>query len=208
MMYMVRSPWLLKKIFSSAVWEMPAAEKKIYLSFDDGPHEEATPFVLDTLQLYNAKATFFCLGKNVAAHPDLYTRILEEGHAAGNHTYSHLNGWKISDKKYFADISQAREYIDSNLFRPPYGKISTLQAKLIPQTFGMKIIMWSVLSGDFDVRLSEQKCLDNVLLHTKAGSIVVFHDSAKAFSRLTYVLPRVLEHFSGEGYRFDKIDSA
>lgn len=205
MFYMVKAPWLLKKLFSSAVWEMPAKEKKIYLSFDDGPHEEVTPFVLDTLSKYDAKASFFCLGKNVAEHPEVYARILDEGHAVGNHTYNHLNGWKTNDKKYFTDIKKAGEYIDSRMFRPPYGRISTLQAKYLPQAFNMKIVMWSVLSGDFDEKLSEQKCLDNVLLTARAGSIVVFHDSAKAFPKLTYVLPRVLEHFSGEGYTFDRI---
>ncbi len=205
MFYTVKAPWILKKVFSSAIWEMPATAKKIYLSFDDGPHEEATPFVLDTLQRYNAKASFFCLGKNVAAHPDIYARILDEGHAVGNHTYHHLNGWKTNDKKYFDDIKKAAEYIDSDLFRPPYGRISTLQARYLPQAFNMKIIMWSVLSGDFDEKLSAGKCLDNVLLNTKEGSIVVFHDSGKAYAKLTYVLPRLLEHFSHRGYSFEKI---
>ncbi len=205
MFYMVKAPWLLKKILPSAVWDMPATGKNIYLSFDDGPHEEATPFVLDTLRKYNAKASFFCLGKNVAAHPDVYARVLDEGHAVGNHTHHHLNGWKTNDKAYFADIQKAGTYIDSRMFRPPYGRISTLQARYIPEAFDMKIIMWSVLSGDFDEKLSAQKCLDNVLLNTKKGSIVVFHDSSKAYQKLTYVLPRVLEHFSEQGYQFQKI---
>lgn len=205
MFYTVKAPWILKKLFSSAVWEMPATAPNIYLSFDDGPHEEATPFVLDTLRKYNAKASFFCLGKNVADHPDLYARILDEEHAVGNHTYHHLNGWKTNDKKYFDDIKKAAEYIDSNLFRPPYGRISNLQARYLPQVFNMKVIMWSVLSGDFDEKLSPQKCLDNVLLNTKKGSIVVFHDSGKAYPKLTYALPRLLEHFSQQGYSFEKI---
>lgn len=207
MFYWVKAPWLLKKMFSSAIWEMPGTAKKIYLSFDDGPHEEATPFVLDTLKIYNARASFFCLGKNVATHPDIYARILNEGHAVGNHTHNHLNGWKTNDKKYFADIKKASEYIDSRLFRPPYGRISNLQAKYIPEAFDMKIVMWSVLSGDFDEKLSEEKCLNNVLLTTRAGSIIVFHDSAKAFSKLKYVLPKVLAHFSEGGFTFERLST-
>ncbi|MBX3242178.1 MAG: polysaccharide deacetylase family protein [Chitinophagaceae bacterium] len=206
MLYMIRSPWILKKIFRSCIWEIPSKEKILYLTFDDGPNPEATAFVLDTLKLYNGKATFFCLGKNVAEHPDMYARILEEGHAVGNHTYNHLNGWKTNDKKYFDDITKASRYIDSGLFRPPYGKISTLQTKYIPKAFGMKVVMWSVLSGDFDAGLTQEKCLDNVLLSSKKGSIIVFHDSAKAYSKLKYVLPRVMEHFGNEGYKFDKIN--
>lgn len=156
-------------------------EKIIYLTFDDGPHPVATPFVLDTLKKYNAKATFFCIGKNVAQHPDIYKRILLEGHTTGNHTHNHLNGSKNSNEEYIANIKEAKKYIDSNLFRPPYGRITGFQVKLLNRAFN--IIMWDVLSADFDIHLSPEKCSRNVIKSAREGSIVVFHDSEKAFKR-------------------------
>ena len=206
MFYFVKTPWWLKQLYKECIWEIPAREKVLYLTFDDGPHPEATPFVLDLLKKYNAKATFFCLGKNVHEYPAIYRRIVDEDHKTGNHTYNHMNGWKSDDKKYFEDVVLARKYIDSNLFRPPYGKASKLQIKHLRSDFDLKVVMWSVLSGDFDQKLSQETCLKNVLLSCKEGSIVVFHDSAKAFGKLTYVLPRMLEFFSERGYRFDKIN--
>ena len=206
MRYFAKTPWLLKKIYSSGIWDMPDREKVIYLTFDDGPHPEITPFVLDQLREYNAKATFFCIGNNVVKHKDTYAAILNEGHRIGNHTYNHLNGWKTNDEKYFEDIAEARKYIDSNLFRPPYGKISKLQLKYLTESFKMKAIMWSVLSGDFDTAIASEACLKNVLFYAKSGSIVVFHDSEKAFKHLQYCLPKTLEFFLERGYRFDKIN--
>jgi peptidoglycan/xylan/chitin deacetylase (PgdA/CDA1 family) len=212
MFYTVRAPWILKKIYSSLTWEKQTEEKILYLSFDDGPHPVATEFVLNCLKQYNAKATFFCIGRNVAERTQLYQRILEEGHKVGNHTYDHLNGWKTSNKKYFENISEAAKYIDSNLFRPPYGRITKFQAKLLQEEkhnlthLQFKIIMWSILSGDFDTKLTPDRCLENVVLHAKPGSIIVFHDSTKAWERMSYALPRVLEHFSGKGYRFDVLE--
>lgn len=206
MFYFVKTPWVLKKLYGNCIWQLPGREKILYLTFDDGPHPEATPFVLDTLKKYNATATFFCIGKNVDAHPDIYKRILNEGHRSGNHTHNHLNGWKTDDKKYFENLIEAKKYIDSDLFRPPYGKASALQIKYINEVFGMHVIMWSVLSADFDPQLSPEKCLRNVIASSKPGNIVVFHDSEKAMQKLTYTLPRVLEHFSSKGYRFDKIN--
>ncbi|MBX3254785.1 MAG: polysaccharide deacetylase family protein [Chitinophagaceae bacterium] len=206
MFYFVKTPWVLKKMYPSCVWQMPGKEKILYLTFDDGPHAEATPFVLDTLKKYSASATFFCIGKNVAEYPEVYRRILDEGHRAGNHTHNHLNGWKTDDRKYFENLVEAKKYIDSDLFRPPYGKISALQVKYINEAFKMKVIMWSVLSADFDPQLRPEKCLKNVTDSAKAGSIIVFHDSEKAMQKLTFTLPRVLEHFSSKGYRFDKIN--
>ena len=179
----------------------------MYLTFDDGPHETATPFVLDQLKQYNAKATFFCIGKNVAAHQEIYQRILKEGHSVGNHTYNHINGWKVSDEVYLEEIQQTKELIKSNLFRPPYGRIKRSQLKKL-QTPNSKIqiIMWDVLSGDFDTNLTPEACLGYVLYHTKPGSIIVFHDSTKAMERMQYALPKVLEHFSKEGYVFKGIE--
>lgn len=212
MFYTVKTPWIFKKIYPDFVWEKTASEKIIYLTFDDGPHPTATPFVLDELGKYNAKATFFCIGKNVLEHPDVYRRIIDEGHSIGNHTHNHLNGWKTGDEKYFNNIFEAAKYIDSDLFRPPYGRITKFQAKLLQQgaikNVGQKqfkIIMWSVLSGDFDTTITPERCWQNALLNTKSGSIVIFHDSTKAWDRMSYALPRMLDHFSKLGYRFEAI---
>lgn len=203
-MYLTKTPWWLRALYPSLVWRMPAGEKKIYLTFDDGPHPVATPFVLDQLAAYGAKASFFCIGKNVAARPDIYQRILAEGHAVGNHTQHHLNGWKTDDVEYVNDTMQAAAYIQSNLFRPPYGRVKRSQIRGL-QGKGMKIIMWDVLSADFDTNLTPQASLSYVLYHTKPGSIVLFHDSEKAWERMSGALPAVLQHFSAEGYAFDKL---
>ncbi len=206
MFYLVNTPWWIKRwMYPGYLWSMSAKEKKIYLSFDDGPYPPATGFVLDTLKKYNAKATFFCIGKNVAAYPELYKRILTEGHVTGNHTHNHLNGWKTDDRVYFDNIVQASKYIDSRLFRPPYGRITRFQAKHAAEKLGLNIVMWSVLSGDFDIELTPEKCLDNVKKFARNGSVIVFHDSAKAMERMAYALPEVLEYFSGKGFVFDKI---
>lgn len=203
-MYLVKTPWLFKKLFPNYIWDLPNNEHKIYLSFDDGPHPTATPFVLDVLKEYHAKATFFCIGKNVELYRDIYQRIIDEGHSVGNHTQNHLNGWKTTDENYLSDITEAHNIIDSNLFRPPYGKITGFQAKLL-QKMGYKIVMWDVLSGDFDVKLSKEKCAENVILQAKSGSIIVFHDSQKAWERLAFALPKVLKNFAEKGFEFDRI---
>lgn len=206
MFYLVKSPWLLKKYYSECTWNIKTDEKIIFLTFDDGPHPEATPFVLDELKKYQAKATFFCIGKNVKANFDLYKRILMEGHRVGNHTYDHLNGWKTPDKQYLDNIIEAAKIIDSNLFRPPYGKISKFQLSATRgERLQMKTIMWDVLSGDFDTSVKPENCYLNVIKNSKEGSIVVFHDSLKALPALQYALPRVLEFFSEKGFHFKVI---
>lgn len=208
MRYFVKTPWWLKKIYSSYTWNIDSKEKVIYLTFDDGPHAEATPFVLDELKKHGAKACFFCIGKNVDAHPEIYRRILEEGHSVGNHTYNHLNGWKTKNDIYLADVNKAAALIDSDLFRPPYGRITLFQARNMKGALkkpAAKIIMWDVLSGDFDLTLSKEKCLQNVILNTSSGSIIVFHDSEKAMEKMKYCLPLVLEFFVKKGYRFESI---
>jgi peptidoglycan/xylan/chitin deacetylase (PgdA/CDA1 family) len=203
-MYLVKTPWWLQALYSDLIWRIPTNEKIIYLSFDDGPHEMATNFVLDELAKFNAKASFFCIGKNVLKYPVIYQQIIDEGHAVGNHTHHHANGWEVSNEVYFKEIEQAASLIKSNLFRPPYGRIKRAQInKIINNPY--KIIMWSVLSGDFDLKLSPEACCNNLLNNTKSGSIVVFHDSAKAWERMSYALPRVLAHFSNLGYRFEVI---
>lgn len=203
MMYLVKTPFWLRAIYPSFTWRIHAAGKNIYLTFDDGPHETATGFVLDQLKQYNAKASFFCIGKNVAAYPEIYSRIISEGHSIGNHTQHHLNGWKVKDEAYVADVREASGLIHSNLFRPPYGRIKRSQQKQL-LTFNpqLKTIMWDVLSGDFDTNLTAEACLGYVLYHTRPGSIIVFHDSTKAWERMSYALPKVLEHFSLKGYQF------
>ena len=205
MRYFVKTPWILKKIFSSYVWSIPTTENVLYLTFDDGPHPEITPFVLKELKKYNALATFFCIGKNVLAFADIYKQILDEGHQVGNHTQNHLNGWKTANKVYLEDVSEAANHIDSNLFRPPYGRISLFQARNLSAAMkGRKarVIMWDVLSADFDEAISKEQSLEFVVLRSLPGSIVVFHDSEKAYSKLTYVLPKVLHHFNEQGFKF------
>lgn len=206
MFYLVKTPWILKKFYPGCTWDIKTVEKVIYLTFDDGPHPAATRFVLEELKKYNAKATFFCIGKNVEDNFHLYTQIIEEGHAVGNHTYDHLNGWKTDDKVYLDNIFKAKKLIDSNLFRPPYGRITKFQLKqLAGDKYGLKPVMWSVLSGDFDSEVKGEECYLTVTKNAREGSVVVFHDSEKAMSRLQYALPKVLQYFTEKGFEFKSI---
>lgn len=207
MFYTVKTPKWVEKLFTASTWHMPQTGKVIYLTFDDGPHPVITPFVLDELKKYNAQATFFCIGKNVEDNPAVYKRVLDEGHAVGNHTYNHLDGWKTTNAKYLADVLKAKELIDSDLFRPPYGRISRKQRKSLQALDRpLKIIMWSVLSGDFDKNLTPERCCKNIIENTESGSVIVFHDSEKAMERMSYSLPIVLKYFFDKGYNFKKID--
>jgi peptidoglycan/xylan/chitin deacetylase (PgdA/CDA1 family) len=206
MFYFVRTPWWLRRLYRGLTWRVPTAEKLLYLTFDDGPHPVATPFVLDELAKFGGKATFFCIGKNVEAYPVIYRRILMEGHRVGNHTQNHLNGWKVDDRRYVESVRTAALRIDSDLFRPPYGRIGTLQASVLKSApFNFSIIMWDVLSGDFDRALTGERCARNVIRYGRPGSIVVFHDSEKALERLRVALPVVLKEFAERGYRFEAI---
>lgn len=208
-MYFVKTPGWIKKIYPSYIWSIPTAEKIVYLTFDDGPHPEATPFVLNELKKHEALATFFCIGKNAASHPELYKRIINEGHRVGNHTHNHLNGWKVSNEKYMRDIAEAARYIDSDLFRPPYGRITRFQAENLQAVMKgkkAKVIMWDVLSADFDEKIDNKKCLENVIFNAGPGSIIVLHDSTKSFEKLQYVLPKLLIHLKNAGYRFKSIE--
>lgn len=206
MFYFVKTPGWLRKLYPGCTWRLSTEEKIIYLTFDDGPHPVATSFVLEALKKYRAKATFFCIGKNVLEQPELYNRIVDEGHSVGNHTFNHLNGWKTKDDAYLHDIAEAKKYIDASLFRPPYGRITKFQLNLLStERFNLTPVMWTVLSGDFDVKLDKHKCLQNVIKNTGEGSIVVFHDSEKAFDRMEFALPKMLEYFTKKGYRFEKI---
>jgi len=201
--YPLRVPDFIQSFFKDYIWKIDTKDKVIYLTFDDGPTPGVTDRVIEYLNKYNAKATFFCIGKNVAENPYLYQSILEGGHGTGNHTYNHKNGWKSSDSDYFDSIEQCNKVMNTKLFRPPYGRIKSSQAKVLKDHY--KIIMWNVLSGDFDKTLSKEKCLNNVLKLTDKGSIVVFHDSVKASERVLYALPRMLEYFSTRGFRFESI---
>lgn len=206
MLYFIKTPSLLKKLYPYGIWDIAVKEPKVFLSFDDGPHPEITPFVLEQLANYKAKATFFCIGKNVQTYPETYAAILAAGHRVGNHTQHHLNGWKTGGKAYVDDIVLASQYIESNLFRPPYGKIKKRQVEHLKSRFpDWKIIMWNVLSADFDTSINDKKCTNNVLLNTTAGSIIVFHDSEKAFPRLKNTLPVVLKNLTEKGFLFDTI---
>ena len=207
-LYFIKTPWWLKKIYSSYLWNIDTKKKILYLTFDDGPHPEATPFILTELKKYDALATFFCIGKNVLAWPDIYKRILDEGHSVGNHTQNHLNGWKTNNKRYMSDIAEATKYIDSDLFRPPYGRITSFQARNLRSAMRgrkAKVVMWDVLSADFDPSITPEKCMENVIFNSKPGSVIVFHDSEKAFPKIKYCLPKILNFFFEKGYRFDAL---
>lgn len=202
-MYVVKTPKILKRTYPKYVWDIPTVEKIIYLTFDDGPTPKITNWVLDELKKYNAKATFFCIGKNVVENQAVFNRIVSEEHAVGNHTYNHLNGWENKPYAYLKNVVQCQQVFDSTLFRPPYGKLTRQQAKAISKHFD--IIMWDVLSADFDANITIEKCYENVIKNTKKGSIIVFHDSVKAEKNLRYVLPKVLNYFAEQGYQFKSI---
>lgn len=212
--YFPRTPRFMMRIFSKYTWRFPSRKKEIFLTFDDGPTPEITEFVLNELKKYNAKATFFCIGKNIQNHPDIFSKIIAEGHTIGNHTQNHLKGWKSNNATYLNNVLECNKTIrqfnnlkiqQQLIFRPPYGKIKKQQAKKLLEK-GYNIIMWDVLSADFDTSISNEKCLDNVLKNTKEGSIIVFHDSIKAAERMKYALPKVLKEFSAKGYVFKAIN--
>ena len=206
MFYFIKTPWLIKKLYPVGTWDIPVESNTVYLTFDDGPHPVITPFVLEELEKHNAKATFFCIGKNVALHKNIYELIQKNGHRVGNHTQDHLNGWKTGDEEYINNIQEAQHHIQSNLFRPPYGRIKRSQALLLQKMVPpLKIIMWDVLSGDFDTSLNGESCATNILDNIKPGSIIVFHDSEKAFPRLQKSLPQVLETATKKGFVFNTI---
>lgn len=209
---LVTVPKFVQRIYPKRIWALPNKNNKVYLTFDDGPIPEVTPWVLDTLKEYNAKATFFCIGDNIKKHSEIFQRIISEGHSVGNHTFNHVNGWKTSTQSYIDNVSlfetelQAQSIRYSYLvprtsfFRPPYGKLTSKQARLL-QEKGYKIVMWSVLSYDYDNSISKEQCLKNVLENIKSGNIIVFHDSLKAQKNLRYVLPKVLEYCNKAMYK-------
>ena len=211
----VKTPVAIKKMFPNYIWDIPSTEKSIYLTFDDGPTPKITNWVLNTLKQYNAKATFFCIGNNIEKHPDIFQNILNEGHSIGNHTQNHIKGWKTKTEAYLKNIEACNKQFPNaliinrkssivNLFRPPYGQIKPKQGKALLK-LGYKIIMWDVLSFDWDNNVSKENCANNIISKAKSGSIVVFHDSVKASKNMMYALPKALEYFSKKGYTFKAI---
>ncbi|WP_138432275.1 polysaccharide deacetylase family protein [Winogradskyella algicola] len=212
-----KTPGFVKTLFPKFVWNINTKKKELYLTFDDGPTPEITDWVLQTLQEYNAKATFFCIGKNIESHPDIFQSILKQGHSVGNHTYNHLKGWKTKTKDYIDDVERTQNLMNSkienhrssleNLFRPPYGKFKSKQSRVL-QELGYEIVLWDVLSYDWDKSISEKACLENIIPKAKEGSIIVFHDSIKASKNLKYVLPKVLDYYSKKEFGFKALSKS
>lgn len=203
-MYLVKTPPIIKTIFSDLIWNIDTNEKEVFLTFDDGPIPDLTPWILDLLDEYKFKATFFCVGDNVRKYPYIYKRILSEGHLVGNHTYNHLNGWLTDTEDYVENVGKADDIIEGNLFRPPYGKLKPTQSTVLKQD--KTIVMWDVLSGDFDRSISKEKCLSNVLDNYKEGSIIVFHDNFKAEANLRFVLPLLFENLIDCGFKAKNLE--
>ena len=199
----VKIPRILKTVFPEITWDFQDTEPSLYLTFDDGPTPAITTEVLSILARFNAKATFFCIGRNVERNPDVYQQLLTNGHTTGNHTYSHLKGWYTPNHEYYDDINLAAQFIQSGLYRPAYGMITPMQLRQLRQQY--RIVMWDIMSYDFDYGTSPEKCLKNVIRYTSSGSIVVFHDSVKASKKLLYALPRVLEYYADRGFTFKSI---
>lgn len=199
----IRPPYLLRFFYNELIWRFSVNEKKIYLTFDDGPIPEVTPWVLSVLEKYQIKATFFCIGDNVKKHPEIYQAIIAQGHAVGNHTFNHIKGWNYSAEAYIENTKQCAELVSSHLFRPPYGRIKKSQIKALLHDY--KIIMWDVLSQDYDKLISKEKVYRNVINGARNGSIIVFHDSLKAEERLKFALPKAIDYLLKKGFVFDRI---
>ncbi len=201
-MFKYTIPVILQQLMPSYTWKVDTEDKQLFLTFDDGPHPEITPWVLGQLKEFGAKATFFCVGDNVRKYPEVYQQILKENHAVGNHTFHHLNGWKTETADYLKDVSLAENYIQSNLFRPPYGRIKRSQAKQLAAKY--RIIMWDRLSMDYQAQLNTEESLAQ-MKKVKKGSIVVFHDSEKAFQNLKVLLPQLLSYYQQQGFSFQTL---
>ena len=202
-MRFITIPRILRSFYPSLVWEMPRDEKKIFLTFDDGPHPTITPKIIDLLRRYDAKATFFCVGRNVEANKDIFNMILKEGHSVGNHTYNHDRGWRTATKDYIESVERANEHINSNLFRPPHGRIKYSQIRALQQKY--KIITWTVISYDWDKSITSDDCFNNIIRNADSGSIIVFHDSEKAINNMLPALEKVLKYYKSKGFTFEKI---
>lgn len=202
-MYFVTSPFFLRWLYPNVTWNKSRSKKDIYLTFDDGPIPEITPWILDTLAQQNIKATFFCVGENIEKNPEIFNRLINEGHQVGNHTYNHLKGWNCDDQEYIKNVHKCQELTKTNLFRPPYARAKKSQLKSLKNEF--EIVYWDVLSGDFDINLNPEKCLSNIIKNTRNGSIIVMHDNIKAIPRVQYVLPKMIDHLIKLGYTFQTL---
>jgi len=202
-MYFVNAPFFLRWYYPEVIWNKSRVVKKLFLTFDDGPIPEITNWILDTLLAYNIKATFFCVGENISKHPEILQRIITEGHRVGNHTFNHLKGWDTTDEEYIENVYKCHELTQSKLFRPPYARAKKSQLKHLKNDF--EFIYWDVLTGDFDLNLSPEGCFQNVIRHTKNGSIIVFHDNIKAIPRVQYALPKTIEYFLAKGFTFETL---
>lgn len=201
MFFFTKTPKLIQRLFPRYLWKINTSEKSIYLTFDDGPVEGITDWILDELKKYNAKASFFCLGKNTQEEAEIFNRIKLEGHTIGNHGFNHLNAWKTSFKDYMKDFKTGKEINKSSLFRPPYGKLNQKIAQKIIND-GNQIVLWDIMPGDWKEKWSSEKILHNILKNIECGSIVVLHDNEKAFKHLKYILPQLLQTLDKEGYLF------
>ncbi|WP_128543626.1 polysaccharide deacetylase family protein [Larkinella soli] len=202
-MFLFKTNFILRSLYPRFRWRVRTREKVIYLTFDDGPIPEVTEFVLATLKEFGARATFFCIGDNVRKHPEIYEMVCRSGNSIGNHTFNHLNGWKTEDGPYLENFRQCQTQLGlpTRLFRPPYGRIKRSQAREVLQTH--EVVMWDVLTGDFSPNLQPEMILRKTIHYSEPGSILLFHDSLKAWPRMSFALPRVLSHFSERGYRFE-----
>lgn len=205
-MHYTSTPALIRSLTRKRLtWDIPGRPYELFLTFDDGPVPEATPQVLEILENYGVKATFFCVGDNVQKHSEVYNAVRSAGHATGNHTFHHLNGWKTPAAEYLNDIALCKSVVESRLFRPPYGRIGPKVIKHLQNDY--KIVMWSVLTGDYNRELSPEQVLTNSIASTKSGSIIVFHDSIKASPNMLYALPRFLDHFMSKGFKFNVVEA-
>lgn len=202
-MFFEQLPEVIRGIYKGVLWRKDPLVKKIYLTFDDGPIPEVTPWVLDILDTYGVKATFFCVGENVARYPDLYRSILERGHRTGNHTYNHVRGLFHNSEKYLSNIELAAKYIDSNLFRPPHGDMKWSQLRKLRKHY--QVVQWDVISRDYNSDLKPEEVLEIVKRYTRNGSIIVFHDSIKAEGNMRYAMPKAVEFLLQNGYEFDTL---
>lgn len=202
-MYFVKTPKIVKSIYKNVIWDLPNNDNKVFLTFDDGPTKNITERILDILFSHNIKATFFCLGKQVEQHPEIFDRIIKEGHSVGNHSYSHLKGWNTEDKTYLDDFRKGEKLIQSSMYRPPYGKIKRSQLKELTPT--IKIIMWDVLPGDFSPKNSIEKIVSNTVNNTISGSIIVLHDNNKCGVKMLKTLPSIIEQLKSKGFSFEPI---
>ena len=199
MWYLKKSPFWLQALYPQLTWHKNRSSPDLYLTFDDGPIPDVTEQVLNILQKYRVKATFFCVGDNIRKYPQIFQKLKDEGHQIGNHTFHHLKGWNTDLQTYIEDVEECHNLVQSRLFRPPHGRATKAQYRKLQ---AYEVIMWDVLSGDFDPNLTPETCLKNVQRHARNGSIIVFHDSLKAKERVLYALPRAIEYWLEKGYHF------